>query len=424
MLDIIALRKDCSAVSKALAKRGFVLDEKAFNAMEEARKELQIQTQKSQNERNALSKTIGQAKAKGDDVSGIMEQVTQLKKQLEADSAKLDEVLESQKQFMMGIPNIPHESVPLGKDESDNEELRKWGTTAKKDFKVKDHVSLTEASTQMDFNLASKLSGARFVVLKKDIARLHRALIQFMLNLHTKHHLYEEYYVPLLCIPECLEGTGQLPKFADDQYMVNDDRGAYLIPTAEVPLTNSVRDTVLKEDVLPIRLVAHTPCFRKEAGSYGKDTRGMFRQHQFEKVELVQIVHPDHSYDALEQLTLHAETVLQKLELPYRVVNLCGGDLGFCATKTHDIEVWLPSQEQYREISSCSNTENFQARRMSARFKAGQGKPELVHTLNGSGVAVGRCLIAILENHQCADGSVNIPAALQPFMDGESKIQL
>ncbi|MAZ44086.1 MAG: serine--tRNA ligase [Legionellales bacterium] len=426
MLDINMIRKDIDAVSKALLKKGYILDCKKFIALEDERKSLQVKTQALQQDRNAISKAVGQAKAKGENADELLSQVADIRTALEASEKALSSLLEQINEFMMDIPNIPHESVPEGNSELDNVLIREWKEKTHHDFDVLDHVSLCEPSGQMDFSAAAKLSGARFVVLRKEIAKLQRALAQMMLDTHVEEHFYVEHYVPYLVLPECLEGTGQLPKFKDDQYITNDERGAFIIPTAEVPLTNLVREQILNEEDLPLKMVAHTPCFRKEAGSYGKDTRGMFRQHQFEKVELVQVVQPEHSYDALEQMTAQAEAILQKLELPYRVMALCGKDLGFAAAKTYDIEVWLPSQQTYREISSCSNTENFQARRMQARFKSKEtgAKPVLAHTLNGSGVAVGRCLIALLENHQSKDGSITIPKALRPYMNNKDKIYL
>lgn len=423
MLDINLLRREIETIAIALKNKGFVLDIARFQSLEDERKSLQVKTQALQQERNAISKAVGIAKGKGEDAAALLTQVGEIRQALEASEAALAQVLAHIHEFVMGIPNVAHASVPLGSTEDHHQVVREWGDKKTHDFEVKDHVDLCEPGGQMDFTAAAKIAGARFVVLKKDIARLHRALIQFMLDTHVNEHGYTEHYVPYMALPSCLEGTGQLPKFMEDQYATNDERGSFLIPTAEVPLTNLVRDTIINEAELPHRYVAHTPCFRKEAGSYGKDTRGMFRQHQFEKVELVQIVHPERSYDALEQMTAHAEAILRKLELPYRVLSLCSGDLGFCAAKTYDLEVWLPSQQRYREISSCSNTEAFQARRMQARFKSGNNKPSLVHTLNGSGVAVGRCLIAIIENHQNADGSITVPQALREYIS-KSTIQL
>lgn len=424
MLDIQVLRKDLQGVAVTLSQRKFVLDTALFERLETERKDLQTRTQELQAKRNQGSKAIGAAKGRGEDVSALMAEIAGLGDELKAAEERLGALQEELQQFMLGIPNLPHDSVPAGKDESANVELRRVGTPRQFDFEVKDHVDIG-APLGLDFETASKLSGARFSVLKGDIARLHRALAQFMLDVHTREHGYTEVYTPYLVNAASMQGTGQLPKFEADLFSVphgENDR-LYLIPTAEVPVTNMLRDEIVKADDLPLRYVAHTPCFRSEAGSYGRDTRGMIRQHQFDKVELVQMVHPDDSYAALDMLLGHAEAILQKLELPYRVVTLCTGDMGFSAAKTYDIEVWLPAQNTYREISSCSNFEAFQARRMMARFKNAQGKNELLHTLNGSGLAVGRTLVAILENHQQADGSVVIPKALQPYMGGVEVIQ-
>jgi seryl-tRNA synthetase len=426
MLDIQLLRADLEKVARRLATRGFVLDTAAFQSLEQERKAIQTRTQELQAKRNATSKQIGQAKAKGEDVSAIMAEVAGLGDELKAAEAQLEKIQASMQDILLSVPNLPHESVPVGKSEADNVEIRKWGTPRTFDFPVRDHVDVGEGLSMLDFATAAKLSGARFTLLRADLARLHRALIQFMLNTHTQEHGYTEVYVPYLVNPDSMRGTGQLPKFEADLFSVqkNENEKLYLIPTAEVPVTNMVRDEILAQESLPLKFVAHTPCFRSEAGSYGKDTRGMIRQHQFEKVELVQIVRPEDSYQALEELTANAETILQKLELPYRVMALCAGDMGFSAAKTYDLEVWLPAQDTYREISSCSNFEAFQARRMQARFRGGEkGKPELVHTLNGSGLAVGRTLVAILENYQRADGGVDIPAVLQPYMGGIKTIQ-
>ncbi|MGD9788044.1 MAG: serine--tRNA ligase [Sulfuricellaceae bacterium] len=426
MLDIQLLRADLEEVARRLATRGFVLDTAAFQSLEQERKAIQTRTQELQAKRNATSKQIGQAKAKGEDVSAIMAEVAGLGDELKAAEAQLEKIQASMQDILLSVPNLPHESVPVGKSEADNVEIRKWGTPRTFDFPVRDHVDVGEGLSMLDFATAAKLSGARFTLLRADLARLHRALIQFMLNTHTQEHGYTEVYVPYLVNPDSMRGTGQLPKFEADLFSVqkNENEKLYLIPTAEVPVTNMVRDEILAQEALPLKFVAHTPCFRSEAGSYGKDTRGMIRQHQFEKVELVQIVRPEDSYQALEELTANAETILQKLELPYRVMALCAGDMGFSAAKTYDLEVWLPAQDTYREISSCSNFEAFQARRMQARFRGGEkGKPELVHTLNGSGLAVGRTLVAILENYQRADGGVDIPAVLQPYMGGIKTIQ-
>ncbi|WP_348675095.1 serine--tRNA ligase [uncultured Abyssibacter sp.] len=421
MLDPKQLRHDPQAIAQALSRRGFVMDVEAFERMESDRKELQVRTEELQAERNRRSKSIGQAKARGEDIEPLKAEVTRIGEEMRTVAAELDATLAELEATALGLPNLPDADVPEGADESENQELRRWGTPASFDFPVKDHVELGEALGGMDFDAAAKLSGSRFVTLKGPLARLHRALAQMMLDLHVDRHGYTEMAVPFLVQPHCLEGTGQLPKFADDLFQINDDRALHLIPTAEVPLTNLVREQILDAARLPLKFAAHTPCFRAEAGAYGRDTRGMIRQHQFEKVELVQIVHPDDSDQALEALTGHAEAVLQALELPYRLVALCGGDLGFAAAKTYDLEVWVPSQDTYREISSCSNTRDFQARRMQARFRAAQGdKPELVHTLNGSGVAVGRALVAVLENGQQADGSIRLPAALAAYFGADS----
>jgi seryl-tRNA synthetase len=429
MLDIQALRNNLNEVADRLATRGFMLDTTRFEQLEGERKAIQVRTQELQAKRNTTSKQIGQAKAKGEDVSAIMAEVANLGDELKQLEAKLEQVQHELNAFLAVIPNLPHESVPVGKSEADNHEVRKVGEPRKFDFDVQDHVSIGEGLGGLDFETAAKISGARFTLLKGQLARLHRALAQFMLDTHSEQHGYTETYVPYLVNADSMKGTGQLPKFEEDLFKVprqlgdGEEANFYLIPTAEVPVTNMVRDEIAPLDKLPLKYVAHTPCFRSEAGSYGRDTRGMIRQHQFDKVELVQIVHPDNSYTALEELLGHAETILQKLELPYRVVKLCTGDMGFSAALTYDIEVWLPAQNTYREISSCSNFEAFQARRMQARFRNSAGKPELVHTLNGSGLAVGRTLVAILENNQQADGSVRIPAVLQPYMGGMKTIQ-
>jgi seryl-tRNA synthetase len=440
MLDLQALRNDLATVAAQLASRGYVLDTARFEQLEGERKTVQTRTQELQAKRNSTSKMIGQAKAKGEDVSAIMAEVANLGDELKQLETKLENIQQDMLAFLSVIPNTPHASVPLGKSEADNVEVRKVGTLPKFDFEAKDHVSIGEAMG-LDFETATKISGARFTLLKGPLARMHRALAQFMLDTHTEQHGYTETYVPYLVNAESMRGTGQLPKFEEDLFKVpfglpeptdaevaqiqsgansftGKQKNFYLIPTAEVPVTNMVRDTITPLEQLPLKYVAHTPCFRSEAGSYGRDTRGMIRQHQFEKVELVQIVHPEQSYDALECLLGHAETILKKLALPYRVVKLCSGDMGFSAALTYDIEVWLPAQNTYREISSCSNFEAFQARRMQARFRNAQGKPELVHTLNGSGLAVGRTLVAILENYQQADGSVKVPEVLRPYMGG------
>ena len=420
MLDIQLLRNDLDAVAKRLATRGFSFDIAHFQELEQERKTVQTRTQELQAKRNATSKQIGIAKSKGEDVSAIMAEVATLGDELKAAEDKLGYIQTRMQDLLAGVPNLPHESVPEGKSETDNLEVRRVGTPRSYDFAVKDHVDLGEDLKQLDFETASKISGARFTLMKGPLARLHRALAQFMLDTHTQEHGYTEVYVPYLVNADSMRGTGQLPKFEADLFAVqkNENEKLYLIPTAEVPVTNIVRDVILAGEELPLKFVSHTPCFRSEAGSYGKDTRGMIRQHQFDKVELVQIVHPSKSYEALEELLGHAETILKKLELPYRVVTLCTGDMGFSAAKTYDIEVWLPAQNTYREISSCSNFESFQARRMQARFRGDKGKPELAHTLNGSGLAVGRTLVAILENYQNADGSVTIPVVLRPYMGG------
>jgi seryl-tRNA synthetase len=427
MLDLQTLRNDLTTVAARLASRGYVIDTARFEQLEGERKTVQTRTQELQAKRNSTSKLIGQAKAKGEDVSAIMADVANLGDELKQLEIRLENVQQDMQAFLSVIPNTPHASVPLGKSEADNVEVRKVGTPPKFDFEVKDHVSVGEAMG-LDFETATKISGSRFSLLKGPLARMHRALAQFMLDTHTDQHGYTETYVPYMVNAESLYGTGNLPKFEEDLFKVPRQMGDegtqnfYLIPTAEVPVTNMVRDTITPLEQLPLKYVAHTPCFRSEAGSYGRDTRGMIRQHQFEKVELVQIVHPEQSYDALEVLLSHAETILQKLGLPYRVVKLCSGDMGFTSALTYDIEVWLPAQNTYREISSCSNFEAFQARRMQARFRNAQGKPELVHTVNGSGLAVGRTLVAILENFQQADGSVIVPEILRPYMGGLGKI--
>ncbi len=428
MLDIQALRNNLSEMADRLATRGFMLDTMRFEELEAERKSIQVRTQELQAKRNATSKQIGQAKARGEDVSSIMAEVANLGDELKQLEAKLEQVQQELNDFLSIIPNTPHESVPAGESEADNHEVRRWGELPVFDFEVQDHVSIGEGLGGLDFETAAKISGSRFTLLKGPLARLHRALAQFMLDTHSGQHGYTETYVPYLVNADSMKGTGQLPKFEEDLFRIPRQMGEgeenfYLIPTAEVPLTNIVRDEIVPLDNLPLKYVAHTPCFRSEAGSYGRDTRGMIRQHQFDKVELVQIVTPEQSYVALEELLGHAETILQKLELPYRVAKLCTGDMGFSAAMTYDIEVWLPAQNAYREISSCSNFESFQARRMQARFRNGQGKPELLHTLNGSGLAVGRTLVAVLENNQLADGSVRVPAVLRPYMGGIDTIK-
>lgn len=424
MLDIQLLRNDLDAVAARLATRGKAIDFAQFSALEAERKTLQTRTQELQASRNSLSKQIGMLKGKGEDASEVMAQVAAMKTELEQAEARLAELLGEFNAIVAAIPNLPNETVPVGKDESDNVEVKRWGTPRTFDFEVKDHTDVGESLGQLDFAVAAKISGARFSVMKGQLARLHRALAQFMLDTHTGEHGYTEVYTPYLVNAASLFGTGQLPKFEEDLFKIAraDAEPLYLIPTAEVPVTNIVRDEILAAEALPLKLVCHTPCFRSEAGSYGRDTRGMIRQHQFDKVELVQIVAPEKSAEAHEELTRHAETILEKLELPYRRVTLCTGDMGFSAAKTYDLEVWLPAQNTYREISSCSNFESFQARRLQARFRNEKNKPELVHTLNGSGLAVGRTLVAILENFQNADGSVTVPAVLRPYMGGLEKI--
>jgi len=423
MLDPRLLRSDIEAVRRALARRGFELDVARYEALESRRKALQTRVQELQSRRNARSKAIGRAKAAGEDIAPLREEVAAIGRELEAAEGELRALLAELEAFQLAIPNLPHESVPDGADESANREVRRWGEPPAFDFEPLDHVALGARHGWLDFEAAARLSGARFVVLRGEAARLQRALIQFMLDLHTREHGYTEVYVPYLVHREALVGTGQLPKFEEDLFRVEAEPPFWLVPTAEVPVTNLVRETILRAEALPLRYVCHTPCFRAEAGAYGRDTRGMIRQHQFEKVELVQIVRPAESYEALEALTGHAEAVLRRLELPYRVVSLCAGDLGFAAAKTYDLEVWLPGQGRYREISSCSNFEAFQARRMQARWRnPDTGRPEPVHTLNGSGLAVGRTLVAILENYQQADGSVVVPAALRPYLGGLERI--
>ena len=423
MLDIQLLRNDLDLVAKRLATRGFALDVEAFRALEAQRKTNQTRTQELQANRNNISKLIGQAKAKGEDVSAVMREVAHLGDQLKRQEEALAQIQQKLHELLLGIPNLPHESVPVGNSETDNVEVRRWGAPRSFDFAVKDHVDIGEGLGGLDFGTAAKLSGARFTLMRGAVARLHRALAQFMLDVQTQEHGYVECYTPYVVNSATLLGTGQLPKFEGDMFSVRkggDEEGekSYLISTSEITLTNQVRDEIIPFDRLPMKFTAHTPCFRSEAGSYGKDTRGMIRQHQFDKVELVHIVHPEKSYEALEELVGHAEAILRKLDLPYRVMTLCTGDMGFGAAKTYDIEVWLPAQSTYREISSCSNCEAFQARRMQARLRNAQGKTELVHTLNGSGLAVGRTLVAVLENYQRADGSVEIPEVLRSYMGG------
>ncbi|MFG6668039.1 serine--tRNA ligase [Halomonas sp. HNIBRBA4712] len=425
MLDPKLLRTDLDAVAQTLARRGFVLDTQALQALESRRRELQSQTEQLQSERNTRSKAIGKAKAQGEDITPLLAEVDDLGERLNAAKQTLATVQAEWDDAVSGIPNLPHESVPEGKSEDDNVELHRWGTPREFDFDVLDHVDLGKKSGYLDFELASKITGARFAVMRGPIARLHRALAQFMLDTQTEQHGYEECYVPYMVNRESLMGTGQLPKFGEDLFKLDDEREYHLIPTSEVPLTNFVRDEIVEHDALPMKLTAHTPCFRSEAGSHGRDTRGMIRQHQFDKVEMVQIVEPEKSYEALEEMRGHAEALLQALELPYRVVTLCTGDMGFGAAKTYDLEVWLPSQATYREISSVSNCEEFQARRMQARYrKPEMKKPQLLHTLNGSGLAVGRCLLAVLENHQQADGSITVPAPLRSYLGGLERLAL
>jgi seryl-tRNA synthetase len=433
MIDPQLLRKDIATVAARLATRKFELDVEKFNTLEVQRKSLQTRTEELQAKRNQLAKAIGMKKGRGEDATAEMAQATQINLDMESGAAGLATLQAEIADFLMGIPNLPDQAVPVGKDETDNKEIKRWGEAPIFDFEIKDHVDLG-GPLGLDFAVAVKISGSRFVVLKGPIARLHRALAQFMLDTHTNNHGYQEIYAPYIVNAESMRGTGQLPKFEVDLFKVprklggdaqSSDLGGvertenyYLIPTAEVPVTNLVRDEIVNADTLPLKFVAHTPCFRSEAGSYGRDVRGMIRQHQFDKVELVQITKPEDSLPALEELTGHAEKILELLELPYRKVLLCTGDMGFGSTKTYDLEVWVPSQHAYREISSCSSMGDFQARRMQARFKAGQGKPELVHTLNGSGLAVGRTLVALLENKQQVDGSIAIPKALQPYIGG------
>ena len=424
MIDPKRLRTSTDTVAANLGRRGFRFDAGAYLALEEQRKALQVETESLQNERNTRSKSIGKAKAAGEDIQPLLDAVKDLGERLEASQSELQEVQAELLSIELSLPNLLDASVPDGQDENDNVEVRRWGEPSDFDFEVVDHIALGETLGLLDFEAASKISGARFVVMRGGLARLQRALIQYMLDTHTREHGYEEAYVPYLVQSHALLGTGQLPKFEEDQFKTVDENPFYLIPTAEVPLTNLVRETIIEADRLPIRYTAHTPCFRSEAGSHGQDTRGMIRQHQFEKVELVHLVAAEDSVAALETLTGHAETILQRLELPYRVVALCAGDVGFGAAKTYDLEVWLPGQQKYREISSCSNCTDFQARRMQARRRNPEtGKPELIHTLNGSGVAAGRALIAVMENYQQADGSIRVPEVLQPYMGGATAIQ-
>lgn len=423
MLDPRLLRNNLGEVAQQLARRGYQLDTQQISELEEQRKRLQVESQELQNTRNSRSKSIGKAKAAGEDIQPLLAEVAQLGDKLKALQEALTQVQGELSDITLGIPNLPHESVPDGRDEADNREERRWGEPRSFDFEPKDHVDLGDANGLLDFEAAARITGSRFAVMAGPLARLHRALTQFMLDTHTTEHGYTEAYVPYMVNKDSLRGTGQLPKFEDDLFKLCGESEYYLIPTAEVPVTNLIREQIIEADYMPRKWVAHTPCFRSEAGSYGKDTRGMIRQHQFEKVELVQAVAASHSFQALEELTGHAEAILQKLELPYRVVTLCTGDIGFSSTKTYDLEVWLPGQSQYREISSCSNFVDFQARRLQARWRNPEtGKPELVHTLNGSGLAVGRTLVAVMENYQQSDGSIVIPQVLRNYMGGLEKI--
>ena len=425
MLDPRLLRSDIDQVVERLRRKNFEFDKQRFLELDARRKELQVRTQQLQNERNTSSKAIGKAKAQGEDIQPLLDRVASLGDELKAAEQELETLQAQIDEMLLSTPNLPDDSVPEGDSEDDNQLVETWGEPPVFDFEVRDHVDLGELHRGMDFERAAKLAGARFVTLTGGIARLHRALIQFMLAEHSENHGYTEAYVPYLVNADCLYGTGQLPKFEEDLFRIDHDgRPMYLIPTAEVPVTNFVRETIVDADELPLRYVTHTPCFRAEAGSHGRDTRGLIRQHQFEKVELVQMVRPEDSWQTLEELTGHAETILRKLGLAYRKVVLCGGDLGFSSAKTYDLEVWLPGQNAYREISSCSNMTDFQARRMKARWRNPEtGKPELLHTLNGSGLAIGRTLVAVLENYQQADGSIRIPDALQPFMGGKELLQ-
>jgi seryl-tRNA synthetase len=423
MLDPRLLRTDLENTARALARRGVILDTMAIARLEEQRKAAQVRAQQYQNERNVKSKAIGMAKARGEDVKPIMDEVARIGDALKQAEAELEALQNELTVMALGIPNIPHASVPDGQDENANQEIRRWGEPRNFTFTPKDHVDLGEQLGMLDFEAAAKIAAARFSVLHGPLARLQRVLIQFMLDLHTREHGYNEVYVPYMVNTDSLRGTGQLPKFEAELFSLRGEQHLYLIPTAEVPVTNLARDQIFDSKTMPRKYVCHTPCFRSEAGSYGKDTRGMIRQHQFEKVELVHMVRPQESYQALEELTGHAEKILQQLELPYRVMALCAGDMGFSAAKTYDLEVWLPGQQKYREISSCSNFEDFQARRLQARWRNPEtGKPELLHTLNGSGLAVGRTLVAILENYQQADGTIVIPSVLRPYLGGLDRL--
>lgn len=423
MLDPKRLRQDIEAVAANLARRGMALDVDGFNALEARRKAVQVRAEELRNERNARSRAIGQAKARGEDIAPLLADVGRLGEALKAADAELQTVQAALEDLLLGLPNLLHDSVPDGAGEEDNVEIRRWGEPPDFNFEPKDHVALGEDLGQLDFEAAGRIAGARFAVMQGELAALHRALIQFMLDLHTREHGYVECYVPYIAHRRALQGTGQLPKFAEDLFALEGEHDYFLIPTAEVPLTNLARERIFEATELPLQLAAHTPCFRSEAGSYGRDTRGMVRQHQFEKVELVHLVPPEHSYEALETLTGHACRVLELLELPYRVMTLCSGDIGFGAAKTYDLEVWLPGQQKYREISSCSNFEDFQARRMQARWRNPEtGRPELLHTLNGSGVAAGRALVAVLENFQREDGSIEVPRVLRPYLGGRDRL--
>ena len=424
MLDPKLIRSDLNEVAEQLKKRNFILDVEVLENLEGKRKACQVATESFQNERNTKSRSIGKAKSAGEDIQPLLDEVAGLGEKLDAAKADLAEVQQQIDTIIMGIPNLLHDSVPVGKNEDDNVEIRRWGEPKSFDFEVKDHVDLGVANSWLDFETASKLTGSRYVVMHGQMAKLHRALTQFMLDVHTTEHGYTEVYVPYIVNSDSLRGTGQLPKFEEDLFCVDKETGHYLIPTAEVPVTNIARDEILDASQVPMKMTSHTPCFRSEAGSYGKDTRGMIRQHQFDKVEMVQLVSADKAWDALEELTSHAEAILQKLELPYRTVTLCSGDVGFSAAKTYDLEVWLPGQQAFREISSCSCFGDFQARRMQARWRNPEtGKPELLNTVNGSGLAVGRTLVAVLENYQQADGSILIPEVLKPYMGGLEKLQ-
>ncbi|MGB1190384.1 MAG: serine--tRNA ligase [Pseudomonadales bacterium] len=423
MLDPKLIRGDLTDLAGQLARRQFVLDVDHLSSLEASRKSAQVAMETLQAERNRVSKAVGQAKARGEDPAEILETVTELGHQLDAEKQRFDEAARDLQELLLGLPNVPDEHVPDGQSEEDNVEIRRWGTPRQFDGEAADHVTLGEATGLMNFDVAATMAQSRFVALRGELAQLQRALTQMMLDIHVSEHGYEEVYVPFLVNEEALKGTGQLPKFGEDLFRVALDRALYLIPTAEVPVTNLMRDKILSLDELPVKMVCHTPCFRSEAGSYGRDTRGMIRQHQFEKVELVQLVPPEQSQEAHESLTSHAEAILQKLELPYRVVNLCAGDLGASSSKTYDLEVWLPGQSQYREISSCSNFKDFQSRRLQARYRLEQGaKPELLHTLNGSGLAVGRTLVALLENFQDAQGQVTVPDVLRPYLGGKETL--